>query len=57
MSYIKHLHLHTAPVSISEILPRCLIYALGFAQLLNHRVALSLINASLKLCLGATKVY
>ena len=29
----------------------------GFAQRLNHRVALLLINASLKLCLGATKVY
>lgn len=49
MSYIKHLYPHTALVSISEILPHCLIYALGFAQLLNHQVALLLINASLKL--------
>lgn len=45
------------PVSISEILPCCLIHALGFAQLLNHQVTLSLINESLKLCFGATKVY
>lgn len=57
MSYIKHSHPRAAPASVSEILPRCLIYALGFAQLLNRRVALLLINASLKLCLGATKVY
>lgn len=57
MSHIKDLQPRAALASSSEMLLQCLIHALGFAQLLNLRVALLLINASLKLCLGATKVY
>lgn len=57
MSYIQDLHPRAALLSSSEKLLQRPMHALGFAQLLNLPVALLLINASLKLCLGATKVY